>query len=122
MNLEIILALKERAKEMLENNYNRKIGDEELYTIICEWENCYKENEMYRKTNNENVKSVLDIEKLYYEQKELLEYTLKRFEEVLNEGRLEYMIYAVLKKENISLKTLLEREISGYYDSKIKEN
>ena len=121
MNLEIILALKQIAKEMLEGNYTRKIGDEELYTIICEWENCFKENETNHKTCCENAKSVLDIEKPYKEQKELLEYTLKRFEEVLNDGRLEYMIYAVLKKENISLKTLMKREMLSCYESKVKE-
>lgn len=90
MNLEIISALKQRAKEMLDENYTRKIGDEELYTIICEWENCYKDSE-------------------------LLNYTLKRFEEVLNDGRLEYMMYAVLKKENMSLRNLMEREMINYY-------
>ena len=58
MNLEIILALKQRAKEMLEGNYIRKIGDEELYTIICEWENCFKENEINHKTACENATSV----------------------------------------------------------------
>lgn len=121
MNLENILALKQRAKEMLEGNYTRKIGDEELYIIICEWENCFKENETNHKTVCENAKSVLDIEKPYKEQKELLEYTLKRFEEVLNDGRLEYMIYAVLKKENISLKTLMKREMLSCYESKVKE-
>ena len=70
MNLEIILTLKQRAKEMLSGDYTRKIGDEELYTIISEWENCYKEKEIYRKTNNEHAKDVLDIEKPY---KELLD-------------------------------------------------
>ena len=44
-----IETLKERAKEMLDNNYSRKIGDEELYTIICEWENVLKELETYKK-------------------------------------------------------------------------
>ena len=38
MNKEIISALKQRAKEMLEGNYSRKLGDEEIYTIICELE------------------------------------------------------------------------------------
>ena len=44
-----IETLKERAKEMLDNNYSRKIGDEELYTIICKWENAAKELETYKK-------------------------------------------------------------------------
>lgn len=121
MNEEIILALKQRAKEMLEGNYERKLGDEEIYTIICEWENCFKENEINHKTACENAVSVLRIEKPYKEEKELLEYTLKRFEEVLNDTRLEYMIYAVLKKENISLRTLMEREMEGYYNKEIKD-
>lgn len=42
MNIEIINSLKERAKEMLKDNYDRKIGDEEIYTIICELENFYR--------------------------------------------------------------------------------
>ena len=33
-----IIALKQRAEKMLKNDYSRKIGDEEIYTIICEWE------------------------------------------------------------------------------------
>lgn len=93
MNIEIILALKQRAKEMLEGNYDRKIGDEELYTIICEWENDFK----------------------------LLNHMSKRFEEALNDMHLEFMLDAVMKKENISIRTLMEREMSSYYDSKIKE-
>ena len=38
MNKEIILALKQRAKEMLEGNYSRRLSEEEIYTIICELE------------------------------------------------------------------------------------
>lgn len=121
MNEEIILALKQRAKEMLEGNYKRKIGDEELYTIICEWENCYKENEMNHKTACENAKSVLDIEKPYKEQMELLEYMSKRFEEAIVDIHLSNMFWAVMRKDNIDIKTLMEREMSGYYDSKIVE-
>lgn len=121
MNEEIILALKQRAKEMLEENYERKIGDEELYTIICEWENCYKENQIISKINCENAKSVLDIEKAYKEQTEILNYTCRRFEEVLNDTYLAFMLDAVMKKENISIKTLMKREMLGYYDSKIIE-
>ena len=56
MNIEIIKSLKERAKEMLEDNYDRKIRDEEIYTIICELENFYtayekekEENEQWKK-------------------------------------------------------------------------
>lgn len=86
MNEEIILALKQRAKEMLEGNYDRKIGDEELYTIICEWENDFK----------------------------LLNHMSKRFEEALNDMHLEFMLDAVMKKENISIRTLMEREMSSY--------
>lgn len=93
MSEEIILALKQRAKEMLEGNYDRKIGDEELYTIICEWENDFK----------------------------LLDYMSKRFEEALNDMHLELMLSVVIKKDNISIRTLMEREMSGYYDSKIVE-
>ena len=55
MNTETIKKLKERAKEMLEDNYDRKIGDEEIYTIICELENFYtayeKEKEKNKKIN-----------------------------------------------------------------------
>lgn len=38
MNKEIILVLKQRAKEMLEGNYSRRLSEEEIYTIICELE------------------------------------------------------------------------------------
>ncbi len=38
MNKEIILELKQRAKEMLEGNYSRRLSEEEIYTIICELE------------------------------------------------------------------------------------
>ena len=60
MNIEIIKALKERAKEMLEDNYNRKIGDEEIYTIICELENFYTAYEKEKETSHYN-QSQLDI-------------------------------------------------------------
>ncbi len=53
MNIEIIKALKERAKEMLADNYNRKIGDEEIYTIICELENFYTAYEKEKEKNKE---------------------------------------------------------------------
>ena len=46
---DIVETLKQRAKEMLNDDYSRKIGDEELYTIICEWENSLKELETYKK-------------------------------------------------------------------------
>ena len=53
MNIEIIKSLKERAKEMLEDNYDRKIGDEEIYTIICELENFYTAYEKEKEKNKE---------------------------------------------------------------------
>lgn len=51
MNIEIINSLKERAKEMLKDNYDRKIGDEEIYTIICELENFYTAYEKEKEAN-----------------------------------------------------------------------
>ena len=68
MNIEIIKSLKERAKEMLEDNYNRKIGDEEIYTIICELENFYtayeKEKEKNKKLSEQNkdMKALFNIQ------------------------------------------------------------
>ena len=38
LNIKIIRELKERANEMLNGNYSRKISEEEIYTIICEYE------------------------------------------------------------------------------------
>lgn len=51
MNNEIINGLKQRAEEMLKNDYSRKIGDEEIYTIICEWE---KTLDLYNKEKEKN--------------------------------------------------------------------
>ena len=53
MNKEIILSLKRRAKEMIDGDYSRKIGAEEIYTIICEWENAIEVNEEHQKINGE---------------------------------------------------------------------
>ncbi len=75
MNTETIKKLKERAKEMLEDNYDRKIGDEEIYTIICELENFYT---AYEKEKGENVKLRLqDIP--------LIEGELKAYKDRVNE-------------------------------------
>ncbi len=46
-----IIALKQRAEKMLKNDYSRKIGDEEIYTIICEWE---KNFDLYKKEKEQN--------------------------------------------------------------------
>lgn len=47
-----IIALKHRAEQMLKNDYySRKIGDEEIYTIICEWE---KNFDLYNKEKEQN--------------------------------------------------------------------
>ena len=46
-----IIALKQRAEKMLKNDYSRKIGDEEIYTIICEWE---KNFDLYKKEKEKN--------------------------------------------------------------------
>ena len=62
MNIEIIKSLKERAKEMLEDNYDRKIGDEEIYTIICELENFYTAYEKEKEKNKELTERVLKLE------------------------------------------------------------
>jgi type I site-specific restriction-modification system R (restriction) subunit len=45
VNKEIINALLERAEEMLDKNYSRKIGAEEIITILREYERLQKENE-----------------------------------------------------------------------------
>jgi len=50
---ETIQALKQRAKEMLNDDYSRKIGPEEIYTIICEWKKTLKELEIKDKIINE---------------------------------------------------------------------
>lgn len=62
MNIEIIKRLKERAKEMLEDNYDRKIGDEGVYTIICELENFYTAYEKEKDKNKELEQRLEDIE------------------------------------------------------------
>ena len=49
---ETIKQLKKRAKEMLHNNYKRKIGDEEIYTIICEWGNALNLIDKLQKEND----------------------------------------------------------------------
>ena len=56
MNIETIKTLKERAKEMLKDNYNRKIGDEEIYTIICELENFYTAYKKEKRLAETNLK------------------------------------------------------------------
>lgn len=75
MNIEVIKSLKERAKEMLEDNYNRKIGDEEIYTIICELENFYtayeKEKEKNKELDEQNFKYTTKIALLQTEVEEL---------------------------------------------------
>ena len=68
MNIEIIKSLKERAKEMLEDNYDRKIGDEEIYTIICELENLLGSLNLDIRRNktmlsDEEKKAIYKIEK-----------------------------------------------------------
>ena len=65
MNIEIIKSLKERAKEMLEDNYDRKIGDEEIYTIICELENFYTAYEK-EKEKNKNLEQENSFLKMMY--------------------------------------------------------
>lgn len=47
-----IIVLKQRAEEMLKNDYSRKIGDEEIYTIICEWE---KTLDLYKKEKEKRI-------------------------------------------------------------------
>ena len=65
MNEEMknIIALKQRAEEMLKDDYSRKIGDEEIYTIICEWEKTFdlydkekEEKERYKRLAEANLK------------------------------------------------------------------
>lgn len=68
MNIEIINSLKQRAKEMLENNYNRKIGDEEVYTIICELENFYTAYEKEKEKNKKiKWKPIKDYDRKKYD-------------------------------------------------------
>lgn len=57
MNTEIIKNLKERAEEMLDGNYYRKIGDGEIYTIICELENFCTAYEKEKEKNMELTNS-----------------------------------------------------------------
>ncbi len=66
MNIEIINSLKQRAKEMLENNYNRKIEDEEVYTIICELENFYTAYEKEKEKNKELEKKLDEISEIHF--------------------------------------------------------
>ena len=64
MNIEIIKSLKERAKEMLKDNYNRKIGDEEVYTIICELENFYTAYEKEKEKNKKYEEIICRVRNL----------------------------------------------------------
>ena len=60
MNIETIKSLKERAKEMLNGNFKRIIDAEEIYTIICEWE-------QEKEKNNRNKAMLLKrLDKLKY--------------------------------------------------------
>lgn len=77
MNIEIIKALKERAKEMLEDNYKRKIGDEEIYTIICELENFYT---AYEKQNKIIDLMAEDLKTPVNSKEWIIEYYKKRCE------------------------------------------
>lgn len=83
MNIEVIKSLKERAKEMLEDNYNRKIGDEEIYTIICELENFYtaykKEKEKNKKIDEFCRKELAFEKRLKRENREPDEFNQGRF-------------------------------------------
>ena len=73
---ETIQALKKRAKEMLNNDYSRKIGDEEIHTIICEWEYTLSELETYKKANDnslvKNVELKIELKTLEQSNKNLL--------------------------------------------------
>ena len=83
MNIEIIKSLKERAKEMLEDNYDRKIGDEEIYTIICELENSYTAYEKEKEKNKKAIDFINDKNN-YFEDGENWENVLK-IKEILEE-------------------------------------
>ena len=58
MNKEIINALLERAEEMLDKNYDRKIGAEEIITILREYERLKEENEELQKELNSKIKAL----------------------------------------------------------------
>jgi len=78
MYIEIIKALKERAKEMLEDNYKRRIGDEEIYTIICELENFYT---AYEKQNKIIDLMARDLKTPVNSKEWIIEYYKKRCED-----------------------------------------
>ena len=91
MKIENIKSLKERAKEMLEGDYTNAIGTEELYTIICEWENALSELEKWRKIKQELIKvnkKIYDVEAI----EELIEEICNKDKELEK-----------LKKENYTL-------------------
>lgn len=56
----------------------------------------------------------------YKQDSKLLEHMSKRFEEAIKDTYLLFKLWAVMEKDNISIRTLMEREMSGYYDSKIE--
>ena len=90
MYIEIIKSLKERAKEMLEDNYDRKIGDEEIYTIICELENFYtayeKEKEKNKELENRNRElNIIRLEFLVSQFPDTTE-TYKKYKKELDEA------------------------------------
>ena len=104
MNIEIINSLKQRAKEMLENNYNRKIGYEEVYTIICELENFYTAYEKEKETSH-YIQSQLDIAnaKLVEEKEKNMELT-NSYNQAIKETNEENRRCMLLAVENQDLK------------------
>lgn len=101
MNIEIIKSLKERAKEMLEDNYDRKIGDEEIYTIICELENFYT---AYEKEKEKNKRA----EELYMQHNQMIIDILKECD---------YMIKNRYYMNDIAIRQYAEKikDIAKYY-------
>ena len=80
MNIEIIKSLKERAKEMLEDNYDRIIGDEEIYTIICELEKQSKEIEEL-KQEKEYLNCIIESDKDNYINKDKIKAEIEELQE-----------------------------------------
>ena len=112
MNIETIKALKERAKEMLEDNYNRKIGDEEIYTIICELENFYT---AYEKEKEKNERA----EELYMQHNPMIIDILKECDYMIKNRY--YMNDVAIRQHTENIKNIAKYYIKEPEWIKIKE-
>ena len=100
MNEEIIKALKERAKEMLNDDNTRQIGAEEIYTIICEWEDALKENEELKRDKTHSHFELERLEKVIDKMAEYIEDISKDTEVPVHKQAIIDFYYKKVEEEN----------------------